>query len=347
MLVVHLLLDCSISDCLQNEIMYAETGDLQNLPLLCHYPIKFQYLNQDPAYMPCSNSQCSKQLGPECLVTTCSGSLVFNLINIRTDIKFVFFTGGFDAPCILTQTDPVSFANPNQPLYGHLSSVDSTGTSMKLTWVSGDSQPQTVQYAASQSVQSTVTTFHQSDMCSGIPGPASDFGWHDPGFIHSAVLTGLSPSSSYSYKYGSDAIGWSSKNNMKTPPASGSLEVKFIAYGDMGKAPRDNTVEHYIQPGSLVVINAIGSEIASGNVDLVLHIGDISYATGFLAEWDFFLDSINPVASQVSYMTAIGNHESISGCKVIFLLWTVKRHHGLFSQVTGHNILQGMGSFHL
>jgi len=35
-----------------------------------------------------------------------------------------------------------------------------------------------------------------------VPSPAKDFGWHDPGFIHSALMTGLKPSSTYSYRYG-------------------------------------------------------------------------------------------------------------------------------------------------
>ena len=57
------------------------------------------------------------------------------------------------------------------------------------------------------------------------------------------------------------------------------------------------------------MIEAVTKEVSSGNVDSIFHIGDISYATGFLVEWDYFLHQINPVASQVSYMTAIGNHE--------------------------------------
>jgi acid phosphatase type 7 len=35
-----------------------------------------------------------------------------------------------------------------------------------------------------------------------LPSPAKDFGWHDPGYIHSAITTGLQPSQSYSYCYG-------------------------------------------------------------------------------------------------------------------------------------------------
>jgi len=64
-----------------------------------------------------------------------------------------------------------------------------------------------------------------------------------------------------------------------------------------------------LQPGSISVAKAVAKEIQAGNVDSIFHIGDISYATGFLVEWDFFLHLITPLASQVSYMTAIGNHE--------------------------------------
>lgn len=292
------------SACLDSEALYIETGDFASLPLLCHYPIK-----DDPAYLGCKKRVCLRRLGGLCVVRSCQAVLTFELINVRTDIKFVLFTGGFSAPCVLTHSEPLSFANPNQPLYGHLSLVDSSGTSVKLTWISGDSQPQNVIYGNGKSAQSTVTTFQQTDMCNGIPSPAADFGWHDPGFIHSAIMTGLSPSTRYPYRYGSDKAGWSLTESLKTAPAAGSSKMTFIAYGDMGKAPRDNSIEHYIQPGSLGVSNAVSGEAASGNVDLVLHIGDISYATGFLGEWDYFLDLITPTASKIPYMTAIGNHE--------------------------------------
>lgn len=62
-----------------------------------------------------------------------------------------------------------------------------------------------------------------------------------------------------------------------------------------------------VQPGSIGVIDALTMRI--NDVDVVFHIGDISYATGFLVEWDSFLELISPVAAKVSYMTAIGNHE--------------------------------------
>ncbi|KAH7528043.1 hypothetical protein FEM48_Zijuj05G0029900 [Ziziphus jujuba var. spinosa] len=270
------------------------------------------YLSKDPGYLNCTKTECKKHnKDGKCEVKTCTGSLQFHVINIRTDIEFVFFGGGFETPCIFSRTKPINFDNPNKPLYGHLSSIDSTGTSMRLTWVSGDTKPQKVEYTDGKSQLSEVSTFSQHNMCSSslLPSPAKDFGWHDPGFIHSALLTELRPSTNFSYRYGSDSVGWSSEIQFKTPPAGGSEELKFLAYGDMGKAPRDESAEHYIQPGSLSVIKAMAEEVKSGNVDSIFHIGDISYATGFLVEWDFFLNLIHPLASRVSYMTAIGNHE--------------------------------------
>ncbi|KAI3979360.1 hypothetical protein MKX01_014376 [Papaver californicum] len=181
---------------------------------------------------------------------------------------------------------------------------------MKLTWVSGDKEPQQVQYGDGNSHASDVKTFTQKEMCnSPIKSPAIDFGWHDPGYIHSAVMTGLQPSTTYFYRYGSDSVGWSNQTKFRTPPAGGSDELKFLAFGDMGKTPLDGSIEHYIQPGSLSVMEAMAKEVESGEVDSVFHIGDISYATGFLVEWDYFLSMIQPVASHVTYMTAIGNHE--------------------------------------
>ncbi|KAG8656699.1 hypothetical protein MANES_04G164100v8 [Manihot esculenta] len=282
-----------VGACPLNEAGYLQTGDLSNLPLLCHYPVKAAFMSNDPDYLSCKKKECKKHHKKKCAVTTCTATLKFHIINIRTHIEFVLFAGGFDDPCVLARSTPLKFSNPNTPLYAHISTTDSTATSMRVTWVSGSNEPQYVQYGNG----------------SVVPSPAKDFGWHDPGYIHSAVMTGLNPSSKFSYRYGSDSVGWSDQIQFKTPPAAGSNELRFLAFGDMGKAPRDASTEHYIQPGSISVVDSMIEEVKSGNVDSIFHIGDISYATGFLVEWDFFLHLISPLASKVPYMTAIGNHE--------------------------------------
>lgn len=90
-------------------------------------------MSSDPDYLGCKKKECKKyDKGGVCVVTTCSASLEFHVINIRTDIEFVFFAGGFETPCVLKRSDPISFANPKKPLYGHLSSIDSTGQSVRI-----------------------------------------------------------------------------------------------------------------------------------------------------------------------------------------------------------------------
>ena len=49
-----------------------------------------------------------------------------------------------------------------------------------------------------------------------------------------------------------------------------------------------------VQPGAASVLKVMALDVDSNSVDSVFHIGDISYATGFLAEWDFFLHLIKP-----------------------------------------------------
>lgn len=49
--------------------------------------------------------------------------------------------------------------------------------------------------------------------------------------------------------------------------------------------------------------------VSQERVDVINHIGDISYATGQLSLWDSFLYEVESVASEVPWMTGIGNHE--------------------------------------
>lgn len=87
-------------------------------------------MSNDPDYLRCKKKECKKYSNRKCKMTTCSGSIKFHVINIRTEIEFVFFGGGFINPCILGRTNPLNFSNPKKPLHGHLSSIDSTGTSV-------------------------------------------------------------------------------------------------------------------------------------------------------------------------------------------------------------------------
>ena len=40
------------------------------------------------------------------------------------------------------------------------------------------------------------------------------------------------------------------------------------------------------------------------NIDIVFHIGDITYANGYISQWDQFTSQVEPIASTVPYMIA-------------------------------------------
>lgn len=69
-------------------------------------------------------------------------------------------------------------------------------------------------------------------------------------------------------------------------------------------------LSQYVGRASIETVKALGAEVASGGIDAIYHGGDISYATGYMVVWDFYLDMLAPVASSVIYLTTVGNHES-------------------------------------
>ncbi len=101
--------------------------------LFCECAMQYRYVSADPEYLSCGNSECREEILGKCLVKTCSGSITFRIINIRTTMLFAFFTGGFDAPCLLKTSSALNFSNPSSPLYAHLASPDSTATSVCAT----------------------------------------------------------------------------------------------------------------------------------------------------------------------------------------------------------------------
>jgi len=70
------------------------------------------------------------------------------------------------------------------------------------------------------------------------------------------------------------------------------------------------------QPGSLNTTYQIIRDLE--NIDMVVHIGDICYANGYLSQWDQFTAQIEPIASTVPYMIgrSVGCLISVLPCYV-------------------------------
>ncbi|CAK9330298.1 unnamed protein product [Citrullus colocynthis] len=269
-------------------------------PLICSSPIKFNYANY-------SNPNYAK---------TGKASLVFQLINQRADFSFALFSGGLSNPKLIAVSNPLSFKNPKAPLFPRLAH-GKLWNEMTITWTSGyDISEATpfVEWGLEGETQTRspagTLTFSRNSMCDA---PARTVGWRDPGFFHTSFLQNLWPNSVYTYRMGhrllSGSYIWSKSYSFKSSPHPGEESLqRVIIFGDMGKGQRDGSNEYSnYQPGALNTTDQLIKDL--DNIDIVFHIGDLSYANGYLSEWDQFTAQVQPIASRVPYMVASGNHE--------------------------------------
>ncbi|KAH9622245.1 hypothetical protein KSS87_021328 [Heliosperma pusillum] len=219
-------------------------------------------------------------------------------------------------PKLVAVSNFISFANPKAPLYPRLA-LGKSWDEMTVTWTSGYNVNEAIPFvewgivgADTKQTPAGTLTFKRNDVCGA---PARTVGWRDPGFIHTSFLKDLWPDRLYAYRIGhvltNGSYVWSKKYSFKAPPFPGQDSLqRVIIFGDMGKAERDGSNEYSdYQPGSLNTTDQLIKDI--DNIDIVFHIGDLSYANGYLSQWDQFTSQVEPIASAVPYMTASGNHE--------------------------------------
>jgi hypothetical protein len=255
-------------------------------------PLKYQYAHVSPTYMK-----------------TGYGSLSFRMVNMRSDIGFVFFRHGIHHPIVASVSNSVIFENPNEPLQVHLG-LTSNPKIMSVSWVCGAVSNPQVKWGISpgkysSSSKATWSTYKASDLCGT---PAIDLGWQEPGWIIVANITDLSPGVTYYYIVGDNKYGWSKEFSFSGPRLPDPSQMtRVVAYGDMGNGMVDGSLQHWEQQASLDTTRQIYKHI--NDTDVLFHIGDISYAVGYAGEWDEFFDQISPIASCIPYMVSIGNHE--------------------------------------
>ncbi|VAI13938.1 unnamed protein product [Triticum turgidum subsp. durum] len=298
-------------------------------PVLCTAPIKYQFAKF-------KNDGYSK---------SGKGYLKLQLINQREDFSFALFSGGLLKPKLIAVSNKVTFVNPKAPVYPRLAQGKSWNE-MTVTWTSGYDIKEAVPFVEwgekggrrFLSPAGTLT-FDRNSMCGA---PARTVGWRHPGYIHTSYLKDLWPDSMYviffsclapseirihpgtqrtwllqhcryTYRLGhrlpNGTRVWSKSYSFKASPYPGQDSLqRVVIFGDMGKAEADGSNEYNnFQPGSLNTTNQIIRDLE--NIDMVVHIGDICYANGYLSQWDQFTAQIEPIASTVPYMVGSGNHE--------------------------------------
>nr|CCA24554.1 Iron(III)zinc(II) purple acid phosphatase putative [Albugo laibachii Nc14] len=113
----------------------------------------------------------------------------------------------------------------------------------------------------------------------------------------------LLPETLYYYRCGNEASGWSEIKNFTTPMAIGNTKsALFALIGDLGQTEFSKRTLEYI---------------SSRKKDLraIFHAGDLSYADSDQPRWDSWAKMVEPIASQIPWMVASGNHEEEEPCK--------------------------------
>jgi len=125
-------------------------------------------------------------------------------------------------------------------------------------------------------------------------------GWN--GFIYTVKLHDLNPSTKYYYRVGNEEA-WSAECFFTTAPSPSSpLPFTIAAFGDMGAFPG----------GGVDALETTKNLISHMNeFDLILDAGDLAYDYGYQVIWDILGRQIQPLASQIPFMTVVGNHENL------------------------------------
>ncbi|VAH88181.1 unnamed protein product [Triticum turgidum subsp. durum] len=214
-------------------------------------------------------------------------------------------------PKLITRSNSITFANPKAPVYPRLAQGKSWDE-MTVTWTSGYSTKEAtpfVEWGIQGQIQilspAGTLTFSRDTMCGP---PARTVGWRDPGFIHTSFLKDLWPNLKYTYRIGhrlfNGQIVWGRQNSFKAPPYPGEDSLqRVVIFGDLGKAEIDGSNEYNdFERGSINTTYQLVKDLK--NIDMVMHIGDICYASGYLSQWDQFTAQVEPIASTVPYMVA-------------------------------------------
>ncbi|CAA0825438.1 Probable inactive purple acid phosphatase 27 [Striga hermonthica] len=241
--------------------------------------------------------------------------LLFNLLLCFNGVAVLAHTGIGEQPLSRIAIEQASLALRDSISIKASPSV--LGLNMTVTWTSGYNIDEAVPFVEwgckghkkTRSPAGTLT-FSRNSMCGS---PARTVGWRDPGFIHTSFLKDLWPNTECTYKIGhilsNGSNVWSKKYTFKSSPYPGQDSLqRIIIFGDMGKAERDGSNEYSnYQPGSLNTTDQLIKDIK--NIDIVFHIGDLTYSNGYISQWDQFTAQVEPIASRVPYMIASGNHE--------------------------------------
>eukprot|EP01052_Picozoa_sp_SAG31_P022732 SAG31_NODE_1823_length_7191_cov_9.623519_6_plen_214_part_00 len=190
---------------------------------------------------------------------------------------------------------------------------------MRVSWTSGSDVSPLVQFGSSPTslthtrAATVVPPYTPQEVCGE---PARTMGWWDPGFALTAELdlTGEAGVTVY-YRVSSNGVQ-SAVHSFRIAGVGPERTVAAVLTADMGATTPDHIAQHWAEGDAFLTTANMASLAEHGfdgtAVDLAFNVGDLSYATGYLAKWETFMNAVSPVTSRVPYMVTQGNHEQVS-----------------------------------
>jgi len=284
-------------------------------------PVRYSVISEaDPSYL-----------------TTGTASLFLDLTCIRSDYSLILFRAlpppnentsharvDPEGSQSVTCSGVLSFEDADAPLKARVTPAGpqiNTGKDysgrLRVQWSSGRGQEHgpSLHWGPSGgspeeliSVAASATTFSREEMCGP---PATQYGYRDVGWVHAADIEGAVPGSTVEYFLSDQTGAKSRKYTLKVPPSPGKdVRTSLAMFGDMGRGTQDDSkVWHPYGWAAGNVSESLRAEAEAGNLDAVFCFGDLSYAQGYLSQWDEWLQQIEDFASKVPFLTNLGNHE--------------------------------------
>ena len=227
------------------------------------------------------------------------------MTNMRAGIKFYFFTNGTTYPVQVAESaQVVEFNDIDEPLRARVTATGDPNI-LNISWSSNWSAVPVVRWGTFPRIYHHISFANterilRTDMC-GVP--ASTIEWRDLGAVYTASLEGLAILGGcyVYYVFGDSATNsWNKERKLRVPPLPGQQPpdrpTTAIQFDDLGRGALDMayTWNEYGRP-SIYTAMAVGAEAEDGQIDAIYHGGDISYAKGSLAVWDFFMLSMQRI----------------------------------------------------
>ncbi|XP_067651531.1 uncharacterized protein [Haliotis asinina] len=197
-------------------------------------------------------------------------------------------------------------------------------TAMRVTWLNPTTWSSDAQYTPVCMYGLTVTSLGVNATGEAYSYPDGMFLW----VLNTAILnlTSLSsPTGVYYYRCGDPQFGWSSVLNFTLQ----SPNARNVTQANMESLLTNTVVEMPTAAPAIAVVADMGvkrgedtmasitKHVNTGEVQLLVHAGDISYADKFGGDshnnsevWVEYMNLLQPIVSRVPYMVAPGNHEA-------------------------------------